>query len=305
MPLRFDLFDLSLFLNVVEGGSITAGADAAGIALAAASARVLAMEDSLGAPLLWRSPRGVEATPAGHALLLHARQMLRQLERLQGDLSEFAIGLRKPVHLLCNTVAMHEAVPGLLADYLFARPDVNVVLRERADNDIVAAIAEGSADIGIVRENTDVLELETYPCLPDRLVLVTPPQHPLVTLAMAGPVALSEADDCDIVGLRKGTAMQDLWERRVAQRGRGLNCRVRVYGFDEQCRLVARGAGIALMPRSAAERHAQVLPLCIVPLADAFAGYALRLCVRRLDQLPTHCAELVARLLGRHAAAVP
>lgn len=299
MPFRFDLVDLELFLNVIDGGSITAGAERSGLALAAASARVLAMEDSLGAPLLWRTQRGVEATPAGHALLLHSRQMLLGLDRMQGALSDFSAGLRKSVNLLCNTVAMHEAIPALLAAYLSSRPDVNVLLHERADHEVVAALVEGSADVGIVGANADTLELESRRCMSDALVLVTPSDHPLVALAASGPVSLSAADDCDIVGLRKGTALQELWDRRVAQRARGLNYRVRVYGFDEQCRLVARGAGIALMPRGAALRHARSLPLGIVPLSDAFAHYSLRLCVRSLADLPSHARELVEILLGR------
>lgn len=301
MPFRFDLVDLELFLNVVEEGSITAGAERSGLALAAASARVLAMEDSLGAPLLWRARRGVEPTPAGHALTLHARQMLHGLNRLQGALSDFSAGLRKSVLLCCNTIAMHEAIPDLLAEYLSSRPEVNVILQERSDHEVVAALVEGSADVGIVGANADILELESHRCLSDALVLVTPLNHPLIALAASGPVNLAAADDCDIVGLRKGTALQDLWERRAAQRARGLNYRVRVYGFDEQCRLVARGAGIALMPRGAALRHARTLPLAVVPLSDGFATYSLRLCVRRQADLPPYARELVQTLLGRES----
>ncbi|MBZ9995735.1 LysR family transcriptional regulator, partial [Mesorhizobium sp. BH1-1-4] len=50
--MRFDLTDLRLFLLVAERGSITHGAELAGLALASASARIKGMEESLGAPLL-------------------------------------------------------------------------------------------------------------------------------------------------------------------------------------------------------------------------------------------------------------
>ena len=84
----------------------------------------------------------------------------------------------------------------------------------------------------------------------------------------------------------------------MAQRGRHLNYRIRVGSFDEQCRLVSRGAGLALMPRSAAERHARTLDIAIIALADDFANIALCLCVRRLDELPTVTRRLVGSLLG-------
>ena len=298
MTFRFDLIDIQLFLNVVESGSITAGADATQIGLAAASARVLAMEDTLSSPLLVREPRGVQPTAAGQALVLHARALLQQMERLHGGLAEHAQGTMVQLRLLCDTVALHEVVPERLAPYLLAHPHVNLRVDERPGNEVVSAVAEGTADVGIVRENTDVFELESFLFYPDRLVVVAPPGHPLVQAAQAGPISLAQADLCDVVGLPQGAALQELWDRRVAQRGRHLNYRIRVGSFDAQCRLVARGAGIALMPRSTAQRHARALAICIVPLAEDFAALALRLCVRHLDELPAATRQLVGSLLG-------
>ena len=51
---RFDLIDLRLFRHVHEAGSITAGAARSHMTLASASARVRALEDALGTPLLLR-----------------------------------------------------------------------------------------------------------------------------------------------------------------------------------------------------------------------------------------------------------
>jgi DNA-binding transcriptional LysR family regulator len=301
MTFRFDLTDLRLFLNVVESGSITAGAEATRLGLAAASARVLAMEDTLGALLLAREPRGVQPTAAGQALVLHARTLLQQMERLHGGLAEHAQGMTLQLRLLCDTVALHEVVPERLADFLLAHPNVNVQVEERPGNDVVSALAACTADVGIVRENTDVFELESFLFQPDRLVLVVAAAHPLVLTAQDAPLWLAQADLCDVVGLPLGSALQDLWDRRVAQRGRHLNYRIRVGSFDEQCRLVSRGAGIALMPRTAAERHARTLGIRIVPLADDFADLALRLCVRGLDELPAATRRLVGSLLGSAA----
>lgn len=297
MTFRFDLVDLRLFSQVVEAGSITAGAEASRMALAAASARLLAMEESLGATLLLRVNRGVQITPLGQALLQHARGVLQQMERLNGDLSPYGNRIKAQVQLWCNTVAMQEHIPDLLGDYLVAHPHVNVHLREHAGAEVVQALTEGAADIGIVREGTDVFELETFSLQPDRLVMVTPRGHALALAAESGPVAWAQADEHAVVGLQRGIALQDIWDVRVAQRGRRLNYRVRVSSFDAQCRLVARGAGIAIMPLSSARRHARLLEIDIVPLTEAFSAFALRLCVRRLTELPAHARALVDALL--------
>jgi DNA-binding transcriptional LysR family regulator len=297
MTFRFDLVDLRLFSQVVEAGSITAGAEASRMALAAASARLLAMENTLGATLLLRANRGVQITPVGRALLQHARGVLQQMERLNGDFSPYASRIKAQVQLWCNTVAMQEYIPDLLGDYLVAHPHVNVHLREHPGAEVVGALTEGAADIGIVREGTDVFELETFSLQPDRLVMVTPRGHPLAMAAEAGPIDLAEADGHAVVGLRRGIALQDIWDVRVAQRGRRLNYRVRVSSFDAQCRLVACGAGIAVMPQSSARRHARLLDIALVPLTEVFSVLALRLCVRRMAELPAHARNLVDALL--------
>ena len=53
--MRFDLTDLRLFCEVVDAGSITAGAERSALALAAASTRIRNMEAVLGAPLIFLS----------------------------------------------------------------------------------------------------------------------------------------------------------------------------------------------------------------------------------------------------------
>src|SRR6185437_11760957 len=102
-PMRFDLTDLRLFLHTAEAQSITHGAERTNLALASASVRIRGMEEVLGTPLLERQRRGVKPTPAGRALIRHARIVLQQMERLRGDLGAFGSGLKARLRLLSNT----------------------------------------------------------------------------------------------------------------------------------------------------------------------------------------------------------
>ena len=61
--MAYDLTDLELFLQVVDRGSITQGAERAHLSLASASARITAVEKALGAKLLDRHRRGVVPSP--------------------------------------------------------------------------------------------------------------------------------------------------------------------------------------------------------------------------------------------------
>src|SRR5438552_14654719 len=187
--MRFDLADLSLFRHVVEAGSITAGAERAHLALAAASTRIRNMEQALGAALLVRGRQGVAPTQAGRTLLAHARTILRQSERLREDLAAYAGGLAGQIRVLSNTNALTEFLPEALSSFLAEHPQVSVDLEERLSDEIVGLIAEGVADLGIVAATVDAGGLETYPYRSDRFVLVVAKDHPL---AKRNKIAFSE-----------------------------------------------------------------------------------------------------------------
>jgi DNA-binding transcriptional LysR family regulator len=307
MALRFDLTDLRLFLNVVEAGTVTAGAEASHLALASASARILAMEDSLGSPLLVRRPRGVHTAPAGSALLKHASLMLQHAERMRGELAEYADGLKGHVRLLGNTVAQHEYLPAALGAFLVANPQVNISASQASGDEIVMALADGTADVGVFSDEIKTYELETFAFTHHRLVLVTPLNHALALQSQKRSVSILEADACDVIGLPEGSALQQRWEARAAQRGVRLNYRVRVPSFDAQCRLIESGAGVALLPEATARRFAATMRLSVVTLADTWMARQLLVAVRRLDELPAFTQRLVKHLVAEgelaHAAA--
>ena len=67
--MHFDLTDLRLYLNILDSGNITAGAARSHLSLAAASARIRAMEASLGIEFLQRGRRGVSPVSYTHLTL--------------------------------------------------------------------------------------------------------------------------------------------------------------------------------------------------------------------------------------------
>lgn len=291
--MRFDLTDLRLFLHVAEAGSITGGAARTHLALASASARIRGMEEALGVPLLERERRGVRPTPAGRTLVHHARTVLEQLERMRGELGEYAHGLKGHVRLMANTSAMTEFLPEALSAFLADHPNVNVDLEERLSYDIVRAVAEGLADVGIVSDSVELAGLETFPFRMDRLVLVTARAHPL---AAHRELRFAEVLDHEFIGLATGSALQDYLSEHAARAGRRLKFRVRLRSFDAICRLVERGIGIGVVPETAARRCQKSMAIRGLRLTDAWAQRRLTLCVRRFAELPVHAQQLVQRL---------
>ena len=291
--MHFDLTDLRLFLHVAEAGSITAGAARSGLALASASARVRGMEEQAGVPLLDRDRRGVQPTPAGRALLHHARLVTGQMERMRGELGEYARGLKGHVRLLANTAAAVEFLPEILAAFLAANPNVDVDLGERPSPEVAQAVAEGLAEVGIAAGHADVSGLEARPFRTDRLVLVVPPGH---ALAGREQVAFAEALGSEFVGLSGDSALGGHLAGHAARAGRRMRLRVRVRGLDAACRMVALGAGVAVVPEAAARRWDREGALALVRLENAWAERRLMVVVRRFDALSSHARRLVEHL---------
>jgi DNA-binding transcriptional LysR family regulator len=291
--MSFDLIDLRLFQHVVEAGSITRGAERVHLALAAASTRIRNMEAVLGTRLLDRARQGVQPTPAGRTLLRHARLMLQQAERMRGELGEYANGLRGQVRLLSNTNALMEFLPEPLSEFLTAHPHVNIDLEERLSDEIVAAIADGTADIGIVAGTVAVAGLEVFPFRIDRFVLVVAPGHPLAALER---VAFADVLDHDFVGLDRSSALQRFLSEKADRIGRRIKLRVQLRSFDAICRLVSCNVGIGVVPETTAERSARAMALHRIALSDDWALRELRIVVRREADLPLYARDLVRHL---------
>ncbi|MER9296667.1 LysR family transcriptional regulator [Mesorhizobium sp. M0621] len=286
--MRFDLVDLRLFLLVAERGSITHGAELAGLALASASARIKGMEERLGAPLLERRRRGVVPTAAGQALLHHARAVQNQIEAMAGDLAAYADGLRARVRLMANTAATSKLLPKILPTFLIAQPRIDINLDERPSHEIAEAVASGAADLGIAATWAGLSHLEQKPFFTDRLVVIAARNRP----GLEGrTISLTEVLGESFVGLSTGHALQEHITRQAARLGGHLRIRIRVPGLDNVCRLVAQGAGIAIVPESAARRSVRSLRL-----TDDWATRQLNLCARRFDDLTPQAKLLAAAL---------
>lgn len=296
--MQFDLTDLRLYQQCVEQGAITRAADSQHLSLAAASARIKTLEQRLGLPLLFREPRGVRPTPAGEALLRHARAVLLHSEQLRAELLQFASGLRGRLRVFANTTAVMDFLPELLPPFLAAHPRVDIDLQERPNADIARSVRAGSADLGIVAGEVDTLDLRAILFSTDRLVLVVPRGH---ALARRGPVAFAQTLDEDHIGMHAGSTLQSYLTQVAEQLGRTLRHRIQLASFDAVCRMVGAGVGVAVVPETAAQRNLAPMRLARVELSDPWRWRRRYLLLRERDALPDYAQALIDLLLARFA----
>ncbi|MFT4439552.1 LysR family transcriptional regulator [Caballeronia sp. 15715] len=293
--MRFDLIDLRLFLFILETGSITHGAAQANMSLPSASARLRGMEEALGLPLLERGRRGVESTPAGDTLAHHARLVLGQIARMQGELGEHAEARRTRVRVWANTAAATEFLPRPLAGFLRHHPNVHIDLKERQSTETVKAVLNGSAEIGIVSDAVEHGTLQTFPFAIDKLVLIVARDH---ALCGRRRVALKEVVEEDFIGLSAGSALQEYLGEQALFAGQQFYFRARVRTFENICSMVEQGASLGIVPATAAKRYRGTPGVHTVELTDPWAKRQLLICVRDLETLQRPERALVDALVA-------
>ncbi len=293
---RLDLVSLSLFHLVARTGSISRGAGLALLAVGAASKRISDLEAAVGAPLLERHSRGVKLTAAGEALLHHAQRILADIDLLRADLSDHARGVQGVVRLWANTSAITQFLPADLAAFATAQPGIRIELNEADSHEIVLAVLDGRADLGIFADRTPTLGLQTLSYRRDRLVLVVPPGHPL---AGRRRVAFADAAGFDFVSLTQGTSLAQRLALESRQAGHALRVRIQVRSFDAMCQMVAAGLGIAVLPAGSVQPLVKALGLRKIDLADDWVDRELLVGARELGALPRPARSLLDHLRAR------
>jgi DNA-binding transcriptional LysR family regulator len=288
---RMDLTSLQLFVAVCELGSIGRAAEREFIAASAVSKRLSDLEATLATPLLIRHPRGVDLTPAGESLLHHARSMLYSLEKMQGELSEYACGVRGHVRIHASISAVVQFLPEDLGAFSRAHPQVKIDLEEHLSTEVIRAVQEGAADLGICNTADGVGALQTQSYRQDNLVLIVPVAH---VLSARAAINFDESLDFDHVGLQATSSIYLAMHRAAAVQGRSIPLRIHVAGLDAMCRMIANGLGVGVMPQRAfALMHNPQLKA--IPLTDDWATRKIELVARDFATLP-----VTARLLLDH-----
>ena len=293
---RIDLTSLQLFVAVCELGSIGKAAEREFIAASAVSKRLSDLEATLGTALLYRHTRGVGLTPAGESLLHHARSVLFSLEKMQGELSEYADGVRGHVRVHASMSAIVQFLPEDLGAFIRNHPEVKIDLEEHLSTEVVRAVAEGASDLGICNIADGVGELQSLPYRTDKLVLIVPKGH---VLRGHAAIHFEASLDYDQVGLHTNSSIYIAMQQAAAAAGCTIKLRIHVTGLDAMCRMIQNGLGLGVMPQRAFELMNSVGQLESIELLDDWATRRINLVARDFSSLP-----VTARLLVEHLTAV-
>lgn len=291
--MRYELTDLRLFLAIAEAKSLSGGANTVHLTASSASYRLKNLEFAMGVPLFKREARGMELTPEGDFVLKHVRSLLAGVERMHGEVSGFASGLKGSVKLFANSSSLNGFIVPRLSRFLSANPNVNILLEERSSTTIEAAIAGHEADIGIFAGNATSAGVNAVRYAIDQLIIAAPLNHPVVE---SSPVRFPAVLDLDFVCMSR-TSSNYVFLRDMAKlAGKTPKVRIHVHTFDAVLSMVEAGVGVSLVPRSIASTALREGRIAAVDLSEPWALRELTL-VTQAGVPPSPFVEQVAGYL--------
>jgi DNA-binding transcriptional LysR family regulator len=263
-----DLHRLRLLREFAARGSIARTAGVLGYTPSAVSQQLAALEREAGTPLLDRTARRAELTDAGRRLAGHAERILALVEEAETDLSARAA---EPAGRVVATAFPSAAVAfaPALARSLRAHPRLTLVLRQTPAREGLRQVRSGEVDVAIVDDWTgrlaDEIEgsvLSCYHLNRDQLVLVVPRAHRAADPGQA--VDLRALRHEPWLAAPAGEPSRQAVDRLLAAVGVAPPVLSEFEGMSTIVSLVARGIGIAILPRlavAAGERRVAVRDL--------------------------------------------
>lgn len=293
-----ELRHLRYFIAVAEEGSLTVAAQKRLFtSQPSLSRQIKDLEDEIGAPLLLRSARGIELTPAGRIFLDHARLALGQVETgveaarraAHPGKPTFAVGF-----LTGQEVDWLPQTTRLLRDQL---PNMEMTVSSQYSPDLAEALIRGKLDIAFLREEHNTPELNYISVAKEHFVVIMPSDHRLAAgedvdvQDLAGEVFIGASDIA--------YPMRLAIENYLTASGLDITPSHRIHNLTMAMSLIASTRGVALLPAYAEN----FLPWSVTsrplrgepPTLDLMIGYnrnntspLLKLFLSRADELIKH-----------------
>jgi DNA-binding transcriptional LysR family regulator len=291
--LGLELRHLIALKAIAEQGTFGRAAASLGYTQSAISQQIAMLERIVGQRLIDRpgGPRRVSLTEAGGLLLRHADAIAARLQAAQADLLALDAGDAGPLHIGTYQSVGARILPTLLREFAAAWPNVEVTLRESADDrELVQLVERGELDLSFVVLPLDPGPYETVELMRDPYVLVVPAGSPLAARDRAP--SLRELVEHPLISYRTCRTTQRV-EDRLRQAGRDPHIVFRSDDNGTVQGLVAAGVGIAIVPRLTVDPADEAIE--VVDLGDRVPPRLLGIAWHR-DRNRTRAAEAFVEL---------
>jgi DNA-binding transcriptional LysR family regulator len=224
----------------------------------------------------------------------HALRLFQGFEQFSNELGEYAKGIKGHARLWANMSSLTEFLPSALASFLKLHPEIQVEVEEQLSGDIVKALLDGIADIGVFADGTPTTGLNTRVIGRDELVIVCSKSHPMQNKKR---VSFEECLDHDFVGLNRGSSLLELTSREAERLNKQMRLRIQVRSYDAMCQMIAVNLGVGVLPLQACAPQIKAMDLKVIRLEDGWAKRKLLLAIKSDGYQSPACALLSQHLI--------
>jgi len=254
-----ELRHLRYFVAVAEEGHVTRAAERLGIQQPPLSQQIQALERELDAQLFRRKPRGVELTPAGHALFDAAKAILARAQEAVAATRRAARGEAGRIGLgFTSSASFHPFVPRAIRAFRATHPLVTFTLEESGTVELVEALRAEAIDAAFVRSPIGApADLTVHPILDEPMVVALPSGHELA--GPGDPLALAALAGETFILYRRpvGPGLHDSIIAACDRAGFSPAIGQEAPRMLSTLSLVAAGFGVSLVPASMARLEAE------------------------------------------------
>ncbi len=242
---------LKTFVAVATFGGFRKAAEVLNVSQPAVSARIKALEGSLGVALFERGRQGLALSAAGRALRPHAEQLLHAVAVARQAVQETGGGTGGALQIAAALSICTYLLPDVLKRFQAAHPKVTITVRAGHSKEVLEMVLGGKAEIGLAR-SLHHPGVETVSLRDDPLILVAERRH-LPTPARRA--RLEDVAEWPLVFFDRGSSDWTLIHGLFRRAGLVPNVTIEVETIEAAKRMVERGLGLAFLPRIAVARE--------------------------------------------------
>ncbi len=254
--MNITLRQLRYFLALAQHLHFTRASESINVTQPALSMQIRALEDSVGARLVERTPQGIVLTPPGRALERHARRVMGAMTDLEQDLRQPGQGGRLMLGMI-PTVAPYllpEALPVLRARDIGR----NLHLREAQTDRLLEELAAGRLDAVVVASPPEGDDMRAVPLFTDRFLLAGSATR--IADLRHGTLSPDALDPGQLLLLDEGHCLGDQALEVCGLNRRAARLDLGAASLSTLCRLAAQGMGLTFLPEIARRQELAAAP---------------------------------------------
>jgi DNA-binding transcriptional LysR family regulator len=175
-----DLRDIEYFSVIAEHGHLGRAAEALGLGQPALSISLRRLEQAAEAKLVKRTPKGVELTAVGSALLSHVRRLRLARDDLKREIADLAHARAGQLRIGASPANSEWLLPQACSTLFREAPKVTATVTVQDNNALLPALRRGELDLVVIHVRQDSYpDIEQVLLRDDEFVVYCSARHPL------------------------------------------------------------------------------------------------------------------------------